>query len=311
MDRKGKTVSQMLGHKGDDGRPLATPAMSTLMLARQHGEPPVWGPEVWPEAVRQNVENWPPTFRERQLLGAVRAPLNGPRRIAIVSNKDGVGKSTTARILQAIFSACRTERSVVVDANPDQRGQYIHPEQAGTIRGVVERVGAGETPIVAPPPGDSDYPGLIRLLDTPFPIVLCDIASTLHEDVTRLILDECNQLVVVATPAVDGLYAASACLDDLRLAGYGWLADNAVCAINRIRPMPFSDLLTIDRHFSRRCREVVRIPWDARVGQRLSASLDELRPTTRTGFFELAAAVARSFGDSHATTPDKGEEDRR
>ena len=271
--------------------------------ARRSG---TWGPSAWPAEVRDNVDAWPPTFRERQLLADIRRPLDRPCRVAIVSNKDGVGKSTAARILQAIFTAHRADKSVVVAASPESPGYRVHAESPGTVRGAVERIGSGTDAPLAPPP-DTDFGPFIELLGSPYAIVLCDVASNLSEESTRQILDRCDLLVVVATPAVDGLYAASACLDDLRLAGYEDLADRAVCVINRIRPMPFSDLVTIDRHFARRCAEVVRVPWDTRVGQELSQHLDELRPTTRTGFYELAAAIVRGLTTS--AKPREGEEE--
>ncbi len=260
-----------------------------------------WGPESWPDEIRENIKVWPPLFRERQLLAAVRAPLTSPQRIAFVSNKDGVGKTTTAQILQTIFANSRGEPCALLDANTENR--KLRPE--GADKGLSP--GAAR-PIVPPPHDPEGYSDLLDLLSRAYPIVICDVGTLVGDSATRQILDSADHIVVVATPAVDGLYAASSCLDDLRSAGYGDLVDNAICAITRIRPMPFSDLLNIDRHFQRRCREVVRIPWDSRVSRDNSAELDELRPTTRTGFFELAAAVARGFGDSTTNNSLEGKE---
>ncbi len=287
----GRRISHRAG--ADDGLRAPAPAAHST-----------WGPEFWPAAVRANVKVWPPVFRERQLVAAVRRPILGPHRIAFVSNKDGVGKTTTARILHTIFQTTRVDECALVDANTDaERAATIEPEK-GRAGGIIERVDGD----IFSPAADSDYAGLMHLLTDAYPIVLCDVGTGVGESATRQILDNCDQIVVVATPAVDGLYAASSCLDDLRAAGYAHLVDGAICAINRIRPMPFSDLLNIDRHFQRRCREVVRIPWDTRASAANATDLDELRSTTRTAFFELAAAIARTFGDPTITQPREDEE---
>lgn len=278
-----------------------------------------WGPEAWPQLVRENLDSWPPTFRERQLVDAVRVPRTAPRRVAIISGKDGVGKTALAQLLRSIFALHRDgDTAVVLDANPTapapgqvveastpHSGRGVDVKATGrVVDGVVQLVGRnGQATTVAPPPGDSDHGRLATLLAKHYGVVLCDAGSALGRDALGQILDNCDQIVVVATPRLDGVYAATACLADVRAAGYEGLAANAVVALNRIRRMPFSDLVNIDRHFKRIAGTVVRIPWDPRLEQEGIPSLDELRPSARTGLYELAAAVAQCFGAVAVETP--------
>jgi MinD-like ATPase involved in chromosome partitioning or flagellar assembly len=48
-------------------------------------------------------------------------------------------------------------------------------------------------------------------------------------------------------------------------------------------------------HFAKRCRAVVKVPWDAHLAEGLEVEVDDLRPQTRAAYLNLAAAVARSF----------------
>jgi MinD-like ATPase involved in chromosome partitioning or flagellar assembly len=311
----------------DAGRVPAAPVPSATPAPRAPAAHAPWGPDVWPELVRENVEVWPPHFKERELTEAVRRPIGSPRRIAILSCKDDVGKSSIAQLLRAIYATHRDGGSVVLDANgrsarrpglvlepdrPVREGARAHVAETGdVVDGVVERLGDGSATTVTPPAADSGYGELMSLLAEHYEIVLADIGTATSRESLHGVLDNCDQIIVVATPRLDGVYAATACLADIRAAGYDELAANAVVALNRIKPMPFSDLVNIDRHFRRSARTVIRITWDERLAGGQLRSLDELRPSTRTGLYELAAAVAEPVGESeprergvtHASVP--------
>jgi MinD-like ATPase involved in chromosome partitioning or flagellar assembly len=155
----------------------------------------------------------------------------------------------------------------------------------------------GSASTLALPPGDVGLGELMSLLAEEYELVLADIGTGTRGEALAQVLANCDQIIVVATPRLDGVYAATACLAAIRAAGFEALAARAVVALNRIKKMPFSDLVNIDRHFRRGARKVVRITWDERLAGGQLRSLDELRPTTRTGLFELAAAVAEPIGD--------------
>jgi MinD-like ATPase involved in chromosome partitioning or flagellar assembly len=52
----------------------------------------------------------------------------------------------------------------------------------------------------------------------------------------------------------------------------------------------------LEDHFARRCRAVVRVPFDRHLETGAEIVLDELAPVTRQAYVRLAAAVADGFG---------------
>lgn len=63
-------------------------------------------------------------------------PLQGCYRIALLSLKGGVGKTTITATLGATFASIRGDRVVAVDANPDRGtlSQKVPLETAATVR---------------------------------------------------------------------------------------------------------------------------------------------------------------------------------
>ncbi|MGH3585926.1 MAG: MinD/ParA family protein, partial [Pseudonocardia sp.] len=55
------------------------------------------------------------------------------------------------------------------------------------------------------------------------------------------------------------------------------------------------DLEKVGEHFAARCRDVVRIPFDAHLEEGAEVDLDRLEPSTRLALLELSAAVADVF----------------
>ena len=81
-----------------------------------------------PGGSRQELE-------QQQLFDAIRAPLRGDYRIAVMSLKGGVGKTTTTVALGGVFAQTRGDRVIAIDANPDlgtlaQRAAGDHPRPA-------------------------------------------------------------------------------------------------------------------------------------------------------------------------------------
>jgi MinD-like ATPase involved in chromosome partitioning or flagellar assembly len=111
----------------------------------------------------------------------------------------------------------------------------------------------------------------------------------------RGILDLADQLVVVTAPSLDGGRSASLTLDWLDQHDRRELVEQAVVVINSIRPKGLVDLGLLEEHFHRRCREVVRVPFDPHLEAGAETSLEELLPETHEAYLDLAAAVADGF----------------
>ena len=255
-----------------------------------------------------------------QLQARIGAPVAGCQRIAVVSLKGGVGKTTTTACLGAIFAEHRGDRVVAVDANPDPGtlGYRIRRDTTHTAKDLVANVGnleryadvrayASQTPLrleviasEADPArseafGDDDYRELAAVLERFYSLVLTDCGPGLLHSAMRAILPSADQLVVVAAPSLDGARSASLTLDWLDKHGHEQLSRSSVVVINAVRERGLVDVDKLQAHFARRCRAVVRIPYDRHLETGAEIVLDELAPATRSAYVKLAAAVADGF----------------
>jgi MinD-like ATPase involved in chromosome partitioning or flagellar assembly len=112
----------------------------------------------------------------------------------------------------------------------------------------------------------------------------------------KAILPAADQLVVVCVPSLDGARSASLTLDWLERHGHERLARSAVVVINAVRERGLIDVDKVQDYFARRCRAVVRVPFDRHLETGTEIILDELAPATRRAYVGLAAAVADGFG---------------
>ncbi len=118
------------------------------------------------------------------------------------------------------------------------------------------------------------------------------------------VLERTDQIVVVSAPSVDGARSASLTLDWLERHGMEALARSAVVVVNSVRLRGPVNISQLEEHFHRRCRAVVRIPFDRHLETGAEIELGELAPQTRHAYLELAAAVADGFGDPLRARPD-------
>ena len=56
---------------------------------------------------------------QRELVAQVKTPITGCRKVAFVSRKGGVGKTTTCLLVGHTFASYRGDRVVALDVNPD------------------------------------------------------------------------------------------------------------------------------------------------------------------------------------------------
>ena len=287
---------------------------------------PLWG---WQALVYQlsggrlRPPPGPAELAHRDLEARVTAPIEGCRRIAVIALKGGVGKTTTAACLGAIFAEYRGDRVVAVDANPDPGtlGYRIRRDTMRTARDLLAnldkleryadvRAYASQTdlrleviayeadPGRSDPFGEDDYRELARVLERFYSLILTDCGPGLLHSAMRAILPTADQLVVVAAPSLDGARSASLTLEWLQRHGHERLAGSSVVVINAIRDRGLVDVDKLEDHFARRCRAVVRVPFDRHLETGAEIVLDELAPATRQAYVRLAAAVADGFGGS-------------
>jgi putative peptide zinc metalloprotease protein len=262
-------------------------------------------------------------LRQRELVARVKTPIRGCRKIAFISRKGGVGKTSTCLLAGHTFALHRGDRVIAVDGNPDAGtlGHRVRRETTATVSSLLgdlhaiqryadvraytsqagsrlEVVAADDDPQITEAIGRDDFQRAIGLLERHYNLVCLDTGTGVLESATRGILDAADQIVVVSAPSLDGARAASSTLDWLEQNGHRALVQGAVAVINAVRPVRgLVDLDRIEMHFTSRCRACVRIPWDPHLETGAEAVAEELRPETRQAYLELAAAIASGFAD--------------
>jgi putative peptide zinc metalloprotease protein len=294
-------------------------------MLRPKAEPPRSG---WRRALhkatggRVNAGPSAREMRERELVAMVRAPVAGCRRIAIVSRKGGVGKTTTTLFLGHTFAEYRGDRVIALDGNPDagSLGYRVRRETNKTITHLLisresvsryadiraftsqaptrlEVIAADDDPRITDSLREADYKRVVDLLEVHYNLICMDTGTGVLESASKGILQLADQLVVVTSPSLDSGRAASATLDWLEKNGYDDLVAGSVAVINGVRPKGMVDLDKIEQHFQSRCRAVVRIPWDDVLQAGAEAALTDLSHSTRAAYLELSAKVATGFSE--------------
>ncbi len=257
----------------------------------------------------------------RDLVDRVNAPVRGDYRIAILSLKGGVGKTTTTIGLGSTFASLRGDRVIAIDANPDL-GTLAHrvPRQTrSTVRNLLEDphitrysdvrahtsqapsrlevLASEQDPAVSEAFSEADYRKAIGILQAFYNIILTDCGTGLMHSAMAGVLDMASSLVLVTSPAIDGARSASATLDWLDHHGYGKLVERTVVVVNASRRGASTvDLDQLRKLFLDRTRAVQVVPFDDHLAEGAEIDLELVSKPTRRALLELAAMVADDFG---------------
>ena len=171
-----------------------------------------------------NLGESPADLRRRLLTARVNQPLHGCYKIAMLSLKGGVGKTTVTATLGATFSSLRGDRVVAVDANPDRGtlSQKIPLETSATVRHLLRDAGrlrrytdvraytsqgpsrlevlaSEQDPAVSEAFSEDDYRRTVNLLEHFYNIVLTDCGTGLMHSAMYGVLGVADQLIIVSS----------------------------------------------------------------------------------------------------------------
>ncbi|MFZ3597296.1 MinD/ParA family ATP-binding protein [Streptomyces sp. BH104] len=268
------------------------------------------------------------TERQRK-LELIRTPVSSCYRIAVISLKGGVGKTTTTTALGSTLASERQDKILAIDANPDAGtlGRRVRRETGATIRDLVQNIPhlhsyadirqyTSQTPSgleiiandvepeVSSTFDDEDYRRAIDVLGRQYPVILTDSGTGLLYSAMRGVLDLADQLIIISTPSVDGASSASTTLDWLSAHGYSELVARSLTVISGVRDT--GKMIKVDdivSHFETRCRGVIVIPFDEHLAAGAEVDLDMMRPKVREAYFDLSAMVAEGFARAHHQQP--------
>lgn len=243
-------------------------------------------------------------------------PNAGPRRIAVVGLKGGVGKTTLSVLLAGIYTQVRGEAVLLLDADPTFGSLLLRTgvAPAYSARDLAGRGDPGELATLAPylsqsapgtwvlpsglDPGESarfdeaTYASTMDVVHRYFPVMVTDCGAGLSGSLMNQLLGGTHTLVFATSPSVDGLTATYAGLRWIADRGFGALVANSLVAVTAVprRGAPV-DLAAAAKRFDGVCRGLLSIPDDPhlRAGGRIDHN--ELGGHTRTALLHLAAEV--------------------
>ena len=315
-------ASQPLASQHDDPPPYLD--LSTVALLGEPKRAPSQGWRKWLYLASfklLNVGESPKVNHHNSLVDHVQRPLRGCYRIALLSLKGGVGKTTITATLGATFASISGDRVVAVDANPDRGtlSQKVPLETPATVRHLLrdaegiatysdvrgytsqgpsrlEVLASESDPAVSEAFSSDDYTRTLEVLERFYSLVLTDCGTGMLHSAMSAVLEKADVLVVISSGSVDGARSAAATLDWLDAHGHQDMVRNSIAVINAVRPRSGKvDLKKVVDHFSRRCRAVRQVPFDPHLEEGAEISLDRLKPETREALLELAAVVADGF----------------
>jgi MinD-like ATPase involved in chromosome partitioning or flagellar assembly len=305
-----------------------------LLLPGRHAAPPLGWRRVIYQATGGLVRPSPSPaeMRRRELVARACTPVSGGHhRVAVLSLKGGVGKTTTVMGLGSTLASLRGDRVIAVDANPDRGtlSDKLRLETAATVRDLLnereqiqryadvrafttqaasrlEVLASDRDPTVSVAFSDQDYEDVSQVLEHYYSICITDCGTGLLHSAMAGVLRLADQIVLVSSPSVDGARSASATLDWLQAHGYGDLVRDGVVVLAVVRPRGKStiDLERLEQHFATRCRAVVRVPYDAHLEEGAEVELNQLSKATADAYLALAAEVGDGFSWPHRAAAD-------
>ncbi|HEY5857730.1 MAG TPA: MinD/ParA family protein, partial [Aldersonia sp.] len=247
----------------DTVHPEARPADQIDVLRRAKRRPARRGYRRWLYRLTGgavNVGKSPAELEYEALLQRVRQPLRGDYKIAVLSLKGGVGKTTTVAALGSSLASIRGDKVIAVDANPDlgtladrgirQNGSTVRDlladtdvhrysdVRAHTSQGEsrLEILASEQDPAIAEAFDEQNYRNVLNILEKHYNVILADCGTGISHSVMHGVLDEADALIVVAAPAQDAVRSAAATLQWLSAHTYEELVARTVVVVNSTRP---------------------------------------------------------------------------
>ncbi|BBG00979.1 MULTISPECIES: nucleotide-binding protein [Pseudonocardia] len=250
--------------------------------------------------------------RRAELRERVAVPVRGPVRVAVLSVKGGVGKTTVAAGLGLTLAEHRGDRIAALDVAPDPgtlaerltgsvpgaREQLAGRARVETFGELVAASGtSGRLTVIGSTDeaddvgfGVEDYRRVDAHLARFFDVVVADCGPSVRHGAASAAAAAADAVVVVGSFAVDDASRASTTLR--------WLADSGTTD----RPGDALVVLTCDRrpdvsaelvrsHFARRARGPLEISYDPHLRSGGPIEYERLAESTRDRFLELAAHV--------------------
>jgi MinD-like ATPase involved in chromosome partitioning or flagellar assembly len=271
---------------------------------------------------------------DSRIIDSIRTSLGGVHKVAFVSAKGGVGKSTMTVAVGNAIARLRGDRVIAVDVDADlgdlsarfseRGGPQANVEQLASLQNIerysnvrvhtvvnsdrLELLGAQNDPHSTYRFGPEDYAATMKILEMHCNVILLDCGTSINGPLFSNIVTDVTGLVVVASQDVRGVEGALATLDWLHAHGFDPLLERTVVALNAIqKDKPFIDREAVENQFKKRVPEVFRVPYDPHLATGLAVDFTTLKRRTRAAVLALAGGVAEHYPPSQL--PQRREDD--
>ncbi|BCT77322.1 hypothetical protein SCMU_31640 [Sinomonas cyclohexanicum] len=310
-------------------QPRAEPVEAPAGFIRSTPVPPPGGFRGFLYRLTGGALNLGPSEGERQeelLEKQIARRLEGNWNTAFLSLKGGIGKTSTTVGVGLTLAELRPEPPCAIDANPDAgdlveralgEGAY-ESERRHSITSLLRDFSsvtsradlmrylhhAGSLHLLAgeqdPELSDSltaeDYRRVHALVARHFAVTLTDCGTGVSRPAMRGILEDADNIVVVAGYAVSGAKRARDTLRWLSAHGYDRLAQGAIVVVTDKDDVSARvDKAAIEATLSGMCRALVAVPHDRSMADGDLVDLGRLRPSTRRAYRQIAAAIVSGY----------------
>lgn len=277
-----------------------------------------------------NLAPGPAETARRESVADIVAGWPGVKRVAVVNDKGGAGKTPTSILLAAAIARASTLPVAVFDNNESagmakDRVEVVGEHDAtakdlATQSAAQEKMSATEVMQymhyhpedryhllaahhprivdneVDPPLNRDEVGAVYRALAEPYRLVVTDSGNSWTRENWGAMVARADQLVVPMVTSKDRFRRAEDTLNNLYNLGgvFQDLTRNAVVVVSTWQPGDRAVAADFADRWEGRVREVVVIPYDEHVGSH-NLRFDALKPATQDAFLRLGAAVVRGL----------------
>lgn len=262
-----------------------------------------------------------PEKRYRELRDRIRRHIRKHHVITVLSGKGGVGKTTLTACIGGIFSECRSENVVAIDAVPgfgtlagrideNPPGDYTAVLNDTDIQGYADireylgqnSVGldvlAGNRTSDQPRPLEPPmFEGVLSRLRRTHSISVVDTANDLEHPSMKAVLDSSDTLVFISGLTADTSQPVTRAIDLLRSMGYHDLVSRSMVILNNTRSSDAGEARSyLVERFSQSGATVEYMPYDEHLADGGIVDTSRyLSKQARLRLFEITAALADKY----------------
>lgn len=316
--------SSLVDHRVGDDEESLTYSADRLDLIGSRKLPPGRGWRKWLYTLtfhKLNLGLSPSEVAYAEMVTTIRQPITGDYKIAVLSLKGGVGKTTTTVTLGSTFAQLRKgDRVVALDGNPDFGNlvSRVTKQTNTTVKDLLsdtdlDRYGdvrkhtsqndhglevvAGERDLNQSEQFSKDeFERVMAVLERHYTLIFTDCGTGVINEAMAGVLETAHALIMVCSMTVDGARAVSANIEWLRRHGHHHLVERAVVVLNTNKQGKHSaNVDQLREHFGPWVRAVHVIPFDDHLAEGAEVHLALLNKETRRAFEELAEIIATDF----------------